>query len=452
MLVLAYLGLTLMVGAWLRLGHVLSHRTVSVREMAMTLVWWSAPLLAAAPLYSRDVYSYLAQGAMFVEGIDPYRFGPAALGGELASQVSPIWQHTAAPYGPTFLLLAGAIMAVVGEHVVLGILGMRVLAISAMAVFVWAVPIIARRCGIEPGRALWLGVLNPLVIVHVVSGAHNDALMVALMLIAVVLLLRRRPLLAAVVVGLATLVKAPAILALAFIVAAVWGPRALQARPLMILVAKVGAAGLGTMVVLTLVTRTGFGWVTAMGNTAEVRNGLSISTDLGIVIDVLLRLLGLNQPVDVVGVMRIVGLMAAAAVTAYLLLRHRDRPLLGLAISLTAVVVLGPVVNPWYLLWGLVLLGATTAHRQIVRLATVVSVFLVFYPMPSGGAPTAEFAVGMLGIAAGVLFLWGYPGSTDSGQQSDPVVSELDGDQRDHDHEPQDDRDYVDARQGANHA
>ncbi len=456
-LVLAYFGLTLLVGAWLRLGTIVSSRSVSPREMTITLAWWSAPLLVSAPLYSRDIYSYLAQGSMFVQGVDPYEFGPAAIRGDLAAQVSEVWQHTPAPYGPTFLLLAGAVMAVVGEHVVLGIIGMRLLAVAAIALCIWAVPVIARRHGVDPGRAMWLGVLNPLLIAHGVSGAHNDVIMVALILLAAVLVLRDRPYLAAVVIGVATLVKAPAIVALAFIVVAVWGTKPLEFAGVLRLSLRVGAAGLGAIAALTLITGTGLGWVIAMGNTVEVRNGLSMSTNLGAAVDGILRLLSLAPPIDLLEVTRFIGLAAAVVVTAMLLLRRRQAPLRGLAISLVAFVVLGPVVNPWYLLWGLVLLAATTIDSRTIRAVTITSVVLTFYPMPAGGAPTIQATVGLLGIAIGALLLWWNPISetavAEPGlQQVRPRIGEVDADERRDHHEPQYDRDRVDAAKRADNA
>jgi hypothetical protein len=402
---LAYFGLALLVGAWLRLGAVVRDHRVRPASTVVTLAWWAAPLAVSAPLYSRDVYSYLAQGALFVRGLDVYEFGPAALGGPLTAQVSMIWQHTPAPYGPSFLLVAGAVMAVAGESVLVGVVGMRLVALASLAVMVWAVPVIARRHGVDPSRALWLGVLNPLVLAHVVAGVHNEALMVALLLVAVVLTLRGRPLVAAAVIGVACLVKAPAVVALAFIVAAVWGPRPLRALPLAALTAKVGAVAAATVAGVTLATSAGFGWAAALGNTAEQRNGLSMVTNLGMLLDGVLGLLGLSGPVDLVAVTRALGMAAAVALAGYLLLRRRDLPFQGLALVLLAVVLLGPVVHPWYLLWGSVLLAATTVHPTVIRWAVIGSAGLAFYPMPSGGGPTVEALWGLAGIAAAVLFL-----------------------------------------------
>lgn len=71
----------------------------------MTAAAWTAPLIIAPPLYSRDVYSYLAQGAVALRGFDPYSRGAAVLDLPLRGNVAGLWQETPSPYGPLFLLL-----------------------------------------------------------------------------------------------------------------------------------------------------------------------------------------------------------------------------------------------------------------------------------------------------------------------------------------------------------
>ena len=43
-------------------------------------------------------------------------------------------------------------------------------------------PRLARRCGVAEVSALWLGAANPLLLMHLVAGIHNEALMMGLML------------------------------------------------------------------------------------------------------------------------------------------------------------------------------------------------------------------------------------------------------------------------------
>ena len=63
-------------------------------------------MLLGPPLFTRDVFSYLAQGALPLAGLDPYAVGPEALPGIFTQNVHYFWQDTPAPYGPLFILLA----------------------------------------------------------------------------------------------------------------------------------------------------------------------------------------------------------------------------------------------------------------------------------------------------------------------------------------------------------
>ena len=66
-------GVAAMLLAWLWLGRRLVDGTgVSERTMVVTTGFWLVPLLVSVPLFSRDTYSYLAQGALLRDGFDPY--------------------------------------------------------------------------------------------------------------------------------------------------------------------------------------------------------------------------------------------------------------------------------------------------------------------------------------------------------------------------------------------
>ena len=60
---------------------------------------WSVPLVLGAPLYSRDVYSYVAQGRMAQLGINPYLHGPLSLGDGSSSLALYEWDAAAADAG-----------------------------------------------------------------------------------------------------------------------------------------------------------------------------------------------------------------------------------------------------------------------------------------------------------------------------------------------------------------
>ncbi len=148
------------------------------------------------PLFSRDVYSYLAQSEIVRRGFDPYALGPAeALGvaDPFTSGVSNMWRDTPAPYGPLFLGIGSWLTGIAGTNVAVGVLLQRLVALVGFGLIVWALPRLARRCGVAPGTALWLGAANPLVLFHLVAGAHNESLAIGLMLAGLELGIRRLP-------------------------------------------------------------------------------------------------------------------------------------------------------------------------------------------------------------------------------------------------------------------
>src|ERR1700731_4332715 len=180
-------GAVMMALAWLMLGRfALGKRRMSRGDLDRPLLLWTLPLLIAPPMYSKDVYSYLAQSQISLEGLDPYKVGPASglgLGHVFTMSVPTLWRETPAPYGPLFLWIGRGISALTGENIVAAVLCHRLVVLVGVGLIVWATPRLARRCGgAAEGSALWLGAANPLLIMHLVAGVHNEALMLGLML------------------------------------------------------------------------------------------------------------------------------------------------------------------------------------------------------------------------------------------------------------------------------
>lgn len=76
-LVGVYFGVVLLIAAWVLLGRLVrGAEPPTPRDLMLVLAVWAAPLLLAPPLFSRDVYSYLAQGAMVDAHMDVYAQGP----------------------------------------------------------------------------------------------------------------------------------------------------------------------------------------------------------------------------------------------------------------------------------------------------------------------------------------------------------------------------------------
>ncbi|MCZ1008919.1 polyprenol phosphomannose-dependent alpha 1,6 mannosyltransferase MptB [Streptomyces lydicus] len=126
-----------------------------------------------------------------------------------------MWHDTPAPYGPLSVAAARTVVAVTGEHhVVAAALGLRLLAVAGLALLVWALRRLAEAAGAGAAGALWAGALNPLVLLHLVGGAHNEALMLGLMAAGLLAFRRGRRCVGTVVLTAAVLVKAPAVVAL----------------------------------------------------------------------------------------------------------------------------------------------------------------------------------------------------------------------------------------------
>jgi alpha-1,6-mannosyltransferase len=397
-----YTGMALVVIAWWRIAqHLCAHPgSVGRGDLARTALTWAVPLAAAPPLFSRDVYSYLAQGATLARGLDPYRLGPApALGVDhpLVRSVPALWRDTPSPYGPLFTLISRALIGVTGEDAIAGIFAQRVAALAGVALIVWALPRLARRAGADPDRALWLGAAHPLVLFHIVSGAHNDGLMVGLMMVGLEIGLRAldsaaprlrdpRLLIGAVTIVTASAVKVPAILALGYL-GLVWGRR-LGAR--WVDVALVGGylTAVTAAIYLPLTLAVGPRWITAPTQPTGVLSLMSPTTDLALVIGRVGALMGFaDQTGTALDVLSTLGAGVAIVIVAATLvatLRSDREPLILLAVGMAAVAVLAVPTQPWYLLWALAPFAAAPAPSRVLRWTVVGTLATALLVPPTG--------------------------------------------------------------------
>lgn len=403
-------GTVIVMLAWLLLGRFALGlqsnriRRISRSQLDRTLLLWIIPLSVAPPMFSQDVYSYLAQGEIAASGLDPYDVGPVqGLGQDhiLTRSVPNIWQNSPAPYGPLSIWLGKGIAEIVGDNMLAGVLLHRALALLGVACIVWALPRLAQRCRVSPVAALWLGAVNPLVIFHLVSGAHNEAMMLGLMLVGLeyclaalsnigpmrghtlVLLLSGTTLIA-----LSAMVKIPSMLALAFVwmvLSRKWGGdwRAVL-RSALFLGSVTGAVTLA----VCLGSGLGFGWIDTLTVANSVRSWMSLPTALGVVTGFGGVLLGLgDHTTALLSITRPIAAFAAALIVVRLMVatwRGRLHPVGALGVAFGAVVLLFPVVQPWYLLWGIVPLAAWASRPAFRVPATIASAAISVMLMPSG--------------------------------------------------------------------
>lgn len=414
-LTVTLIGTVLVVVAWLLLGRLAigsfgrgtSPRRLSRSQLDRTLALWILPLCVAPPMFSKDVYSYLAQSEITARGLDPYEIGPqAALGVDhvLTRTVPNIWRETPAPYGPFFLWIGRGITALTGDDIVSGIFLHRAVALVGVALIVWALPRLAARCGVSSVAALWLGAANPLLLFHLVAGIHNEALMLGLMLAGLELcfrgidalddVTRRRTgrallLVGAAVIALSATVKIPSLIALGFVGMALARRRGGRLRDVVRAAVVLGVVAAVVIVGVSLVSGLGFGWLGTLGTANAVRSWMSLPTLLGLATGGAGVLLGIgDHTTAVLSLTRPIASAVAAVVIARMLvatLLGRLHPIGGLGVSIGALVLLFPVVQPWYLLWAVTPLAAW-ATRPAFRVPVIAfSAFVSLIVMPTGG-------------------------------------------------------------------
>jgi hypothetical protein len=271
------------------------------------------------------------------------------------------WHHLHSPYGPLFTLITYALAPL---RLATGYWVFKAMVMLSSCACLWLVWKIAVALGRPPLPAFAFVAFNPLVLVFGLGGAHNDFLMMALVLAAVYLVLERREAVGAGALAAAVAIKASAGLLLPIVLLgarrrirlaggalaafallgltslAVFGPHlpndAAQSK-------LVVALGLPNLVGLGL----GLG-----GVTAHMRLALELILVAGLVVSCVLVLRGASW------------LRAAGWITLLLLL------------TLTWVM-------PWYVLWLLPFAGLVKS-RELRIAALVFGVFMMFNWLPLG--------------------------------------------------------------------
>lgn len=371
-------GGAMLVQSWLLLGtDVLSERLTTITGMHRILALWLLPTLFVPPLFSRDPYSYFVQGKLMLAGIDPYTHGAAAMEGWFRAGVDPMWAETPTPYGPLYLLIERAVVAI-AHTPYWSAVGFRLVAVVGIALIAYFVPRLAKRQGINPAAALWLAALNPLVMLHFALGAHNDALMVGLMLAGLHFATSRNVIPAVLLLASAVAVKPIAVVLVPF-AALLFVARNATAVRRISAYAVGGLSVLAVVVALGLATGVGTGWIHALTTPGEVRTWLSPPTAIGMAIGLVGQWLG-NYAVDPIAVqsVRLVFIAAALVACAYLLLRpERRTPIRSAVLAFTVIIFFGPVVQPWYLLWALPLIAVSGLRKPWHLKAVVIGTAIV---------------------------------------------------------------------------
>jgi alpha-1,6-mannosyltransferase len=197
-------------------------RTLPLRRVAIAIVLAHVAFLLAPPLFSSDVFGYLAYARLdALHGFNPYAHGAG-----LASHdpVFPFiaWHDLTTPYGPLFTLTS---LPFAWLGVPAGLWAMKLLAVLLSLACVGLVARIARRRELAPAAAIAFVGLNPLTLAYAVGGAHNDLLLMALLLAALLLAVEGRERAGGAVAILAASAKVSGALVLPFLIAGSERPR-----------------------------------------------------------------------------------------------------------------------------------------------------------------------------------------------------------------------------------
>jgi hypothetical protein len=328
-------------------------------RLGRRIVWGTIGILvaafAAAPaLLSHDVYSYVDYARLgVVHRLDPYLHPPAAAPADPAfAEVT--WAHARSAYGPLFTL---ATYPLAWLPVWWAVALLKAAAAASVLALAALVARLAASRGLDPLRAAAFVALNPLVPVHVVGGAHNDAVAMLLSTLGIGAVLYGREAGAGGAVIAVCAIKAPAAIAAPF--ALIGSDR----RSRLLLGVALAAAAIGLSAYLAF----GWHWLDAFGLAGQ-RQGqashLSIPSTFA-------RLSGLDA-----GTVRSAALVLFAALFVYLLawtwrggdwLRAAAWAFFGLLLATAWLL-------PWYLIWALPL-AALSRDRPLQLLLLALTAF-----------------------------------------------------------------------------
>jgi hypothetical protein len=356
------------------------------RKTETSAVWLAIFALivafAAAPvLLSHDVYSYVDYARLgVVHGLDPYTYPPAAAPFDPA-YARVTWIDATSAYGPLFTL---ATYPLAWLPVWLAVATLKAVAALSVLAIALLVARIAPARGVSPLAAAAFVALNPLVLVHVVGCAHNDALAMLLTTAGAAALLSAGEATAGAAFIAAFAIKAPAALAAPFALLSAARSQPFPQRgvekvaigrgrePAARMLAGVGVAA--AAIGLAAFAAFGWSWLDAIGLAGENQHRTS---HMSIPIT-LARITGLDPTA-----VRAASIALFAIAFVYLLLRTWQGAdwLRNAAWASFALLLATAWLLPWYLIWTLPLV-ALSRDRPLQLLTLALTAYQLPARMP----------------------------------------------------------------------
>lgn len=379
-IVMLSVGGMLLVRAWLRLGQRVRVWGPQARKATLQAVAaWGAPMFFSVPLFSRDVYAYVGQGRLMVEGFNPYKDGISTLSNYYQLGADKMWTEAPTPYGPVFLWIEQFIVWVTQVQPEICVLLFRLVALAGVALCIVYVPRLAELHGINPHRSLWLTAANPLFLTTFIASVHNDSLMLGLALAGLYYAAVRRPLTGIALVTLSVAVKPITLIMLPFI-GLLWAGRGAGWGRKIAFWAATAALSLGALWALGLVNGFGFGWINGLSAPGSVWIWYAPVGFIGLVIASITDKFGLDGWV-LAGYAFTAGKALTLGAIAWTVFRGEHRRMVRrLAYALAAVVLLAPMVQAWYVVWLIPLFAVTGIRNdwQVKALYISVSFFIIY--------------------------------------------------------------------------
>jgi alpha-1,6-mannosyltransferase len=329
------------------------------RHRRRRIAWAAIALLVAGfalapPLFSHDVYSYVDYARLgALHGLDPYVHPPAAAPFDRA-YADITWIDSTSAYGPLFTLFTFPLAWLPVWAAVAALKALAAVAVLAIAALVAR---LAPARGVSRVGAAAFVALNPVVLLQVVGGGHNDAIAVLVATVGVAAALTAREATAGAAFVATFALKPPAAIAAPFALLDAARCR-LSPRPNEIKVNGVGIVGRwllgagGAALTIGLVSFAAFGWnwLDAIGLAGENQGRTS---HMSVPITAA-RLTGLNPTA-----VRATALALYVVLFTYLLAQTwRGADWLRMAAWATVGLLLATAwLLPWYLIWALPLVA-----------------------------------------------------------------------------------------------
>lgn len=238
----------------------------------------------------------------------------------------------------------------------------RALCVVSVIACMWVIPRLARLHGVNPRRALWLSVANPLFLTNFVIAAHNDAIMLALALLGTYAAAVQRNwkggLIGTTLVTLSVAIKPITLVFLPF-VGLLWAGKNAGWTRKFVVWALTLAYSVALLAVMGLISGFGFGWVSAVSTPGTVYIWYAPFGLLGLFAQLVGDSWGLDGSAWM-GAVHTLGTVIAAGVAIVLMFVGRDATIMRrLAWSMAGFVLLAPIIQAWYVVWLIPLFAIT---------------------------------------------------------------------------------------------